>query len=95
VEGGRGADDLVHGDGREVGRNEEEVEGNRFLSLPRAGVLRRGGSTAAATTGHGGRWLRCLGAWEARRLGWGGVWRGGEPVRPFYRCGKVGSARIF
>jgi hypothetical protein len=46
VEGGRGAGDLVHGDGWEVGRNEEEVEGNRFRSLPRAGVLRRGGSTA-------------------------------------------------
>jgi hypothetical protein len=28
VEGGRGAGDLVHGDGREVGRNKEEVEGN-------------------------------------------------------------------
>jgi hypothetical protein len=27
-EGGSGAGDLVHGDGREVGRNEEEVEGN-------------------------------------------------------------------
>jgi hypothetical protein len=25
---GRGADDLVRGDGRELGRNEEEVEGN-------------------------------------------------------------------
>jgi hypothetical protein len=47
VEGGRGAGDLVHGDGPEVGRNEEEVEGNRFRSLPRAGVLQRGGSTAA------------------------------------------------
>jgi hypothetical protein len=39
VEGGRGAGDLVHGDGREVGQNKEELEGNRFRSLPRDGVL--------------------------------------------------------
>jgi hypothetical protein len=95
VQGGRGAGDLVHGDGREVGRNEEEVEGNRFCSLPRAGVLRRGGSTAAG----GDRlwWLvvAVLGRLGGREawLGWC-VARGGEPVRPFYRRGKVGSARI-
>jgi hypothetical protein len=54
VEGGRGAGDLVHGDGREVGRNEEEVEGNRFRSLPWAGVLWRGGSTAVSGVARGG-----------------------------------------
>jgi hypothetical protein len=54
VDGGRGAGDLVHGDGREVGRNEEEVEGNQFRSLPRAGVLRRGGSTAGSGAARGG-----------------------------------------
>jgi hypothetical protein len=37
--GGRGADDPVHGDGREVGQNEEELKGNRFRSLPWARVL--------------------------------------------------------
>jgi hypothetical protein len=36
---GEGADDPSHGDGREVGQNEEELEGNRFRSLPWAGVL--------------------------------------------------------
>jgi hypothetical protein len=54
VEGGRGAGDPVHGNGREVGRNEEEVEGNRFCFLPRAGVLRRGGSTAGSGAVRGG-----------------------------------------
>jgi hypothetical protein len=34
VEGGRGADDPGHGGSREVGQNEEEVEGNNFRSLP-------------------------------------------------------------
>jgi hypothetical protein len=58
VEGGRGAGDLVHGDGWEVGRNEEEVEGNRFRSLPRAGGApeRRidGGGRSATRNGTGG-----------------------------------------
>jgi hypothetical protein len=31
---GRGAGDPVHGDDREVGQNEEELEGNQFRSLP-------------------------------------------------------------
>jgi hypothetical protein len=72
VEGGRGVSDLVHDDDREVGRNKEEIEGNRFRSLPRAGVLRRGGSTAA---GGDRLWwsvvavLGCLGGREAW-LGW-------------------------
>jgi hypothetical protein len=72
MEGGRGAGDLVHGDGREVGQNEEELKGSRFRSLPRAGVLWRGGSTAA---GGGRLWwsvvavLGGLGGKEAR-LGW-------------------------
>jgi hypothetical protein len=93
VEGGRGAGDLVHGDGRKLGRNEEEVEGNRFRFLPRAGVLRRGGSTAA---GEGRLW------WSAVLGGSGGreAWLGWcvarwEPVRPFYRRGKAVRARIF
>jgi hypothetical protein len=36
--------------------------------------------------------------WRAREggeIGRGGAGQGGEPVRPFYRRGKVGSARIF
>jgi hypothetical protein len=52
--GGRGAGVLVRGDGREVGRNEEELEGNRFCSLPWAGVLWRGGSTAVSGAARGG-----------------------------------------
>jgi hypothetical protein len=51
---GRGADDPVHDDGREVGQNEEELEGNRFRSLPWAGVLWRGGSTAGGGAARGG-----------------------------------------
>jgi hypothetical protein len=44
---------------------------------------------------HGRRWWW---RWRARKgggIGRGGAGRGGEPVRPFYRRGKVGSARIF
>jgi hypothetical protein len=44
----------VHGDGREVGQNEEEFEGNRFRLLPWAGVLWRGGSTAGGGAARGG-----------------------------------------
>jgi hypothetical protein len=44
---GRGAGDLVHGDGREVGQNEEEVEGNSFRSSPWSGTDCGGRSTAA------------------------------------------------
>jgi hypothetical protein len=51
---GRGAGDPVHGDDREVGQNEEELEGNRFRSLPWAGVLWRGGSTACGGAACGG-----------------------------------------
>jgi hypothetical protein len=54
VEGGRGAGDPGHGDGREVGQNEEELEGNRFRSLPWARVLWRGGSTAGGGAARGG-----------------------------------------
>jgi hypothetical protein len=77
VEGGRGAADLVHGDGREVGRNEEEVEGNRFHSLPRAGVLRRGGSTAAGGLQPETAWAALVVAMESsgRRGDWS--WRCG------------------
>jgi hypothetical protein len=45
--GGRGVGDLVHGDGREVGQNEEEVEGNSFRSSPWSGTDCGGRSTAA------------------------------------------------
>jgi hypothetical protein len=47
VEGGRGAGDLVHDDGREVGQNEEEVEGNSFHSSPWSGMDCGRRSTAA------------------------------------------------
>jgi hypothetical protein len=48
-----------------------------------------------AAAGYGGRWWWCLEAWEAGRLAWGGVWRGGEPRRAFYMREKVGSRRYF
>jgi hypothetical protein len=44
---------------------------------------------------HGRRWWW---RWIARGgggIGRGGAGRGGEPVRPFYRRGKVGSVKIF
>jgi hypothetical protein len=77
--GGGGVGGPAHGGGREVAQNGEEAEGNRFLSLPRAGVLRRGGSTAAGGDrfwwsvvavlgGSGGReaWLGwCVARWGA------------------------------
>jgi hypothetical protein len=44
----------MHDDGREVGQNEEELEGNRFRSLPWAGVLWRGRSTAGGGAARGG-----------------------------------------
>jgi hypothetical protein len=44
---GRGAGDLVHGDSREVGQNEEEVEGNSFRSSPWSGTDCGGRSMAA------------------------------------------------
>jgi hypothetical protein len=47
--GGRGAGDLLHGDGREVGQNEEEVEGNSFRSSPWSGTDYGGRSTAAGS----------------------------------------------
>jgi hypothetical protein len=37
-----------------VGQNEEELEGNRFRSLPWARVLWRGGSTAGGGAARGG-----------------------------------------
>jgi hypothetical protein len=45
--GGRGAGDPGHGGGREVGQNEEEVEGNSFRSSPWSGTDCGGRSTAA------------------------------------------------
>jgi hypothetical protein len=43
---GRGAGDPGHGDGREVGQNREEVEGNSFRSSPWSGTNCGGRSTA-------------------------------------------------
>jgi hypothetical protein len=70
--GGGGADGPAHGGGWEVAQNGEEAEGNRFRSLPRAGVLRRGGST---TAGGGRLWwsvVAVLGGSRGREawLGW-------------------------
>jgi hypothetical protein len=45
--GGRGASDLGHGDGRDVGQNREEVEGNSFRSSPWSGTDCGGISTVA------------------------------------------------
>jgi hypothetical protein len=45
--GGRGAGDPGHGGGREVGQNEEEVEGNSFRSSPWSGTDCGGRLTAA------------------------------------------------
>jgi hypothetical protein len=96
--GGRGAGDLVHGDGREVGQNKEEVEGNSFRSSPWSGMDCGGRSTAVGVCNlkrHGRRWWW---RWRARGgggIGRGGAGQGGEPVRPFYRRGKVGSVKIF
>jgi hypothetical protein len=47
VEGGRGSGDPGHGDGREVGQNGEEVEGNSFRSSPLSGTDCGGRSTTA------------------------------------------------
>jgi hypothetical protein len=54
VEGGRSAGDPVRGDGWELGQNEEELEDNRFRSLPWSGVLWRIGSTAGGGAARGG-----------------------------------------
>jgi hypothetical protein len=59
------------------------VEGDRR----RRAVFNREG-TGGAGGGDGG-----LG--KEGEIGRGGAGRGGEPVRPFYRRGKVGLARIF
>jgi hypothetical protein len=67
--GWRGAGDPVRGDGREVGRNEEEVEGNSFRSSPWSGTDCGGRSTAAGglqPRWHGRRWWW---RWRAREGG--------------------------
>jgi hypothetical protein len=72
----------VHGDGREVGQNEEEFEGNRFRLLPWAGVLWRGGSTAGGGAARGGGWAALVVAMEGSgrgRNGRGGAGCHGEP----------------
>jgi hypothetical protein len=85
----------VHGNGREVGQNKEELEGNRFRLLPWSGSARGGGSAAL---GGGLLWwsvVVVLGGLGGREARLGGAWRGGEPRRAFYRSGKVGSRRYF
>jgi hypothetical protein len=79
----------VHGDGRGVGQNEEELEGNRFCFLPWSGTTRGGGSAAS---GGGRLWwsvvvaLRGLG----RQGGLVGVVRGevGSRVGHFIGAGR-------
>jgi hypothetical protein len=89
----------VHGDGREVGQNEEEFDGNRFRLLPWAGVLWRGGSMAGGGTARGGGRGGTGG-------GDGGLGEEGEMVvevrgatesraGPFIRAGRSVRARIF
>jgi hypothetical protein len=59
------------------------------------GLLVEVTSSAWAVADYGAwRWW-CLEAWGVGRLGWGGVRRGGEPRRPFYRRRKVGSGEDF
>jgi hypothetical protein len=89
------AGDPVHVDGREVGQNEEELEGNRFHLLPWSGTARGGGSSAL---GSGRRWW--LGWWrsgaqEAEGDGCGGARKGEALPAPIYRRGKCGSRRYF
>jgi hypothetical protein len=66
------AGDPVHDDGREVGLNEEELEGNRFRLLLWSGTTRGGGSSAL---GGGQQWR--LEQWRsgARKAGGVGLWR--------------------
>jgi hypothetical protein len=52
--GARGTGDPVCGDGQEVGKNEEELEGNRFLSLPWSGTYCGGRATAGGGAARGG-----------------------------------------
>jgi hypothetical protein len=95
---GRGAGDLVHSDGREVGQDEEEVEGNSFRSSPWSGTDCGGRSTAAGglqPRRHGRRWCWRWRAREGGGIARGGAGRGGEPGRAFYRCGKAVRVRIF
>jgi hypothetical protein len=72
--GGRGADDPAHGDGREVGQNREEVEGNSFRLSPWSGMDCGGRSTAAGVCSRGGlEWRRWeLGEERGRCLGGAG-----------------------
>jgi hypothetical protein len=98
VEGGRGAGDPGHGGGREVGQNEEEVEGNSFRSSPWSGTNCGGRSTAAGGLQPGTARRHWWWRWRARGgggIGRGGAGRGWEPVRPFYRRGKAVRAKIF
>jgi hypothetical protein len=78
------------------GENGEEGKGIRFPYLIWAVMLCRDGSAAAAR----GWWCRLMAAALGRSRG-RGRWllrcgaRGGEPVRPFYRRGKVGLGEDF
>jgi hypothetical protein len=95
---GRGVGDSGHGGGREVGQNEEEVEGNSFHSSPWSGTDCGGRSTAAGGLQPGTARAALVVAMESsgrRGIGRGGAGRGGEPVQPFYRRGEAVRAKIF
>jgi hypothetical protein len=67
-----------HGGGWEVGKQREEVEGDRLPFSPRAGMARGGGSTVV-----GGYRRRWLGAAALGKFGreWEAVWEMGGGVR--------------
>jgi hypothetical protein len=98
VEGGRGAGDPGHGDGRDVGQNGEEVKGNSFRSSPWSGTDCGGRSTAVGGLQPGTARAALVVAMEGsgRTRNW--LWRcgtrwGAGPT--FYRRGKVGSVKMF
>jgi hypothetical protein len=87
----------VLGVGGDRGRGEirEDGKGIRFPYLIWAVMVCRDGSVAAGGEG----WCRlmavALGGQEGEGGGCQGARRGGEPRRPFYRRGKVGSGEDF
>jgi hypothetical protein len=89
------AGDPGHGDGRETGQNGGGIEGISTLCSPWTGIACGGISAASG----GGRlwWLVVvvLGGLGGREVWLGGARQGGEPRRPYYRCGEVGSGEDF
>jgi hypothetical protein len=73
----------VHGDGLEVGQNEEELEGNRFRFLPWSGTARGVGSAALG----GGR------LWWSVVVALGGL--GGREARLGRCVARWGRAGLF